>query len=84
MQIRREEFNKKSEDITEEGEGKNKKKKKIITITRQLIHEEDFILSLEEVERMEKNANAIICRANEEINIANNKLEECKKLREML
>jgi uncharacterized protein (DUF2344 family) len=80
----KEEFSKKSEETVEEGSGKNKKEKKVITITRQLVHEEDFILSIEEIERMEKNSNAIIEKANYEIEIANQKLEECKKLREML
>lgn len=72
----KEEFNKKTEEVID-------KKRKII-ITRRLVHEEDFELSLEEIERMEKNANARIALANRDIEAANEKLEECQKLREML
>lgn len=78
----KEEFKKKSEEFIDNTE--DKKQNKIITITRQLIQEDDFILSLEEIERMEKNAKLRIDNANNEIIIANERLDECKKLRELL
>jgi hypothetical protein len=56
----------------------------VLMATRTLIQEEDFVLSLEEIERMEKNANARIAVANNEIALANQKLQECKKLRKFI
>ncbi len=58
--------------------------KKEIVATRTLVQEESFVLSLEEIERMEKNANVRIEMANKEIETANDKLKECAKLRKLL
>lgn len=76
MKNRIEKFEKK----TDEGKGA----KRIITMTRVLTQEEDFVLTVEEIERMEGNAQALINSANETIAKANAKLEECKKLRDIL
>jgi hypothetical protein len=59
----------------------NKKDKIII---RRLIKEEEFTLSMGEIERMEKNAQVQINNANALITQMNVKLDECKKLREIL
>lgn len=72
MKTRTEEFVKKNVD------------KKDKTIIRRLIQEEEFQLNLEEIERMEKNANIQIVNANQVISEMNKKLTECQKLRKLL
>lgn len=65
--------------------GKEKKDgKDVIMATRTLIQKEDFVLNLESIERMEKNAQVQIDNANRIISEANIRLEECIKLREIL
>jgi len=72
MENRTEEFIKKNTD------------EKDMTIIRRLIQEEEFILSLEEIERMEKNAQVQIDNANQMILQMQMKLKECEKLRKIL
>ena len=59
----------------------DKKDKKMI---RRLVTEEEFELSLEEIERMERSANMQIEMANELIEDMQAKLAEYAKLRELL
>ncbi|KKQ79262.1 MAG: hypothetical protein UT03_C0064G0005 [Candidatus Moranbacteria bacterium GW2011_GWD2_38_7] len=61
-----------------------KKSTKDNIIIRRAIHEEEFELNLEIIERMEKNANVQISNAQQLIKEMQQKLEECQKLRELL
>ena len=68
---------------TETFEKKNADKKNK-TFIRRLVHEEEVELSIEEIERMERNANAEIDRANLVISDMREKLVECSRLRTLL
>ena len=70
--MRTETFIKKSEDENDK------------IMIRQLIQEEEFELSLNEIERMERGANKQIEMSNEVITNMRNKLKECEKLRKLL
>jgi uncharacterized protein (UPF0335 family) len=54
------------------------------TVIRRLVIEEEFKATIEEIERMEKNAQTQINNANSLIEEMNAKLEECQKLRDMI
>jgi hypothetical protein len=58
--------------------------KKDFKIIRRLVHEEEFVLTEEVLDRLERNANAEIDRANSLILEMQEKLKECAKLRKIL
>lgn len=69
----------KVEDFRKKSTNKNNK-----TIIRRMVQEEEFELSLEEIERMERNANAQIDMANQLIVDMQAKLAQCVELRKLL
>lgn len=54
------------------------------TFIRKIIHEDEFILTEEEIERMEINAKSQIEQADKLKEAMNEKLLECEKMRKML